>query len=179
MESSASQTHEGLDTLNLQLEDHVEVWPWEFDKETRSYLWRRRTCPRCSRRRHLSLVEGPSRKRWLALDSLAWRHCLLPSKTSGPGKEGTECGFQTCTFQIFCCILYIYVYILSSVNIAGGVQPHRTGEMLLASQWECPDLYNSIWEDYRMTTGTTPRISIFFCTDATNLARSVLLEVFK
>lgn len=49
-----------------------------------SYLWKRRTCPRCSRRRRLSWPADPSRTRWWAWDSLALLCCLGPSKTSNP-----------------------------------------------------------------------------------------------
>lgn len=56
-----------------------------------SYLWRRRTFLRCSRRRRLSWAAGPSRKRWWAWGILAWLSYLSPAKTSGPGrKQGTR-----------------------------------------------------------------------------------------
>lgn len=129
MESSASQTD--FDILNLLLEDHVEVWPWEFDKETWSYLWRRRTCPRCSRRRHLSLVEGPSRKRWLALDSLAWRHCLLPSKTSGPWKRGNRMWVSNLHFPNFVLYLvYMRIYIKFSQHCRRCTAPQNRGNVV-------------------------------------------------
>lgn len=52
-----------------------------------SYLWKRRTCPRCSHRRRLSWLADLSRTRWWAWDSLALRYCLWPSKTNDPKRD--------------------------------------------------------------------------------------------
>lgn len=54
---------------------------------TAAHLWRRQTCPRCSRTRHLSWVEDPSRKHWWAWGTLALPSYLSPAKTSGPGRQ--------------------------------------------------------------------------------------------
>lgn len=52
-----------------------------------AYLWRRRTCPRCSRTRRLSWAAGPSRTRWWAWGILALQSYLSPAKTSGPERH--------------------------------------------------------------------------------------------
>lgn len=60
-----------------------------------SYLWKRRTCPRCFHTQRLSWLADLSRTRWWAWDSLALLCCLWPSKTNDP-KRDTLQHSQTC-----------------------------------------------------------------------------------
>lgn len=66
------------DELNGKELDTAAAW---------AYLWRRQTCPRCSRTRHRSWPAGPSRKHWWAWGILALPSYLSPAKTSGPERE--------------------------------------------------------------------------------------------